>query len=215
MSELTASSNIEAAIEASSGGGASIKQLVYANEPAIDLTWVDAYRDARTLGGVYEGMGPWAQRISLADAMSLGATASAFVTMGSRPTARVTLRKPSIPAAAYATIRRILAVHAEPVFGRAQSLDPKHALDAIRFVLRFIRDDLSAPSVVPLDDGGVQLEWHRNDIDLEVTFTSEDDSGVYSRDLRSGSRWALPLDIAALERLEAVFERLGETSQPR
>ena len=35
-----------------------------------------------------------------------------------------------------------------------------------------------SPSVVPLADGGVQLEWHRNKQDLEIVFPREED-GLY------------------------------------
>jgi hypothetical protein len=41
--------------------------------------------------------------------------------------------------------------------------------------LGFIMEEGSpAPSVVPLGDGGVQLEWHRKQQDLEITFPFDD-----------------------------------------
>lgn len=35
-----------------------------------------------------------------------------------------------------------------------------HANRAVRFLRRFMTDALPRPDVVPLNDGGVQLEWH-------------------------------------------------------
>jgi hypothetical protein len=44
-----------------------------------------------------------------------------------------------------------------------------------------------APSVVPLGDGGLQLEWHRNQQDLEIVFPADDLPHFYYGDKRVGT----------------------------
>jgi hypothetical protein len=43
-----------------------------------------------------------------------------------------------------------------------------------------------APSVVPLRDGGLQLEWHRDQKDLEIMFSADDFPQFYFKDNRAG-----------------------------
>jgi hypothetical protein len=59
-----------------------------------------------------------------------------------------------------------------------------------------------APSVVPLGDGGLQLEWHRNQQDLEIVFPSDDVPQFYYRDRRAGiEQDGLASDFSNLARL--------------
>jgi hypothetical protein len=48
-----------------------------------------------------------------------------------------------------------------------------NATDALWFLARFLESASVPPWVVPLSDGGVQLEWHRDGVDLEVVFSAE------------------------------------------
>jgi hypothetical protein len=59
------------------------------------------------------------------------------------------------------------------------------ATQAVGFLVDNAYAELARPAVVPLADGGVQLEWHRGGIDLEIAF-SPVDPGVYFEDTRSG-----------------------------
>lgn len=43
---------------------------------------------------------------------------------------------------------------------------------AVQFLLQTLEPDSSAPQVVPLSYGGIQLEWHENGIDLEIEVES-------------------------------------------
>ena len=78
---------------------------------------------------------------------------------------------------------------------------PAIRASAIAAVASFIIDhaygDLSAPAVVPMSDGGVQLEWHRGGVDIEIAF-SEEEPGVYVEDLMTGEVIEGPLSEAAL-----------------
>ena len=54
--------------------------------------------------------------------------------------------------------------------------------EAMRFVAAFLTDDSPTPSVVPLSDGGVQLEWHRGGVDIEAAFRTDDPPQLYLHD---------------------------------
>jgi len=43
-----------------------------------------------------------------------------------------------------------------------------------------------APRVVPLSSGGVQLEWHRKGIDLEIVFQRDEQASFYYRNRTTG-----------------------------
>ncbi len=47
-------------------------------------------------------------------------------------------------------------------------IDPKVVHDAMSFIHGFLGPTSPAPRVVPLSNGGLQLEWRRNGIDLEI-----------------------------------------------
>ena len=43
-----------------------------------------------------------------------------------------------------------------------------------------------APSVVPLGDGGIQIEWHKNQQDLEIIFSAEESPQFYYMNRKTG-----------------------------
>ena len=57
---------------------------------------------------------------------------------------------------------------------------------ALSFLANTLQPTASAPAVVALGDGGIQLVWHEQGLDVEATFSSEG-SDVYIRDLAQGS----------------------------
>lgn len=62
--------------------------------------------------------------------------------------------------------------------------------------------DSPAPSVVPLGDGGIQLEWHRRQQDLEIVFTADEPPQFYYRNRASGGeQQGFANEIANLTRL--------------
>jgi hypothetical protein len=204
--ELLSSHEVEAASQGTEAE-TSIGRLIYGQEPAVDLALVDVSRTAQTIAILEAKV---AGQNAGSFAISNASTVQSLVTMASDFAPAVSLRKPQVPTATRATVRLILETVTRASRDASELLDPRHAFDAIRFVLRFVGENVPPPSVVPLSDSGVQLEWHRNGIDFEATFTDEDDRGLYCRDLRSGARWALPLDVAALAPTKAVMARLAE-----
>ncbi len=59
----------------------------------------------------------------------------------------------------------------------AQKLDPKSAVFALELLTAVMTNDTPGPSIVPTPPGGIQLEWHRSGIDLEIEIHTE---GCYS-----------------------------------
>jgi hypothetical protein len=77
----------------------------------------------------------------------------------------------------------------------AREIKADFAIDAATFLTRVAFPGIAAPSITPLADGGVQVEWHRGGLDIEVAF-SDEDPGVYIAD-REGGETELPLSEAA------------------
>lgn len=66
------------------------------------------------------------------------------------------------------------------------------ALEAVQFLTKVAYPGIAAPSIVPLADGGLQVEWHRGGLDIEIAF-SDDDPGVFVMDRGNGEPEELPL----------------------
>jgi hypothetical protein len=81
---------------------------------------------------------------------------------------------------------------------------------AIFLLARTMRDDTPVPIIVPTNRGGVQLEWHKHDIDLEVEVLSPTRFDVSYRDDRDGKDWdgELTTDLRPLrDALEELTRR--------
>ena len=75
----------------------------------------------------------------------------------------------------------------------AREVKADMAIDAAKFLTRVAFPGIAAPSIVPLSDGGMQIEWHRGGVDIEVAF-SDDEPGVYVVDREGeGAEVELPL----------------------
>jgi hypothetical protein len=81
---------------------------------------------------------------------------------------------------------------------------------AVYFLLTNMRAESSPPTVVPMSDGGVQLVWHNNGVDVEVTFgMSPDSDELYVHDAATDSGFDGPAAAAeAPQVLNEAFRRL-------
>lgn len=52
-----------------------------------------------------------------------------------------------------------------------------------------MEDFTPAPSCVPTSEGGIQLEWHRSGIDLEIEISPRGTVGVYFRNPSASDEW--------------------------
>lgn len=82
------------------------------------------------------------------------------------------------------------------------------AIDAAVFLAKVAFPGIAAPSITPLADGGVQVEWHRGGLDIEVAF-SDEEPGIYIAD-RQGGEVELPLS-EAVSAIATYWPRLQES----
>ncbi|NUN00969.1 MAG: hypothetical protein HUU41_07630 [Bryobacteraceae bacterium] len=68
----------------------------------------------------------------------------------------------------------------------AGAVDARVVHAAINFINGFLRPSSPAPRVVPLSSGGLQLEWRRKGVDLEIVFDRDAKPFFYWRDRVSG-----------------------------
>jgi hypothetical protein len=89
--------------------------------------------------------------------------------------------------------------------------DPALVAEALTFCGAALRRDAAPPSVAPLNDGGVQVEWHRGGLDVELIFSPDDEErGIYIRDRTTGEEKVLPLTADAFS--SAVGSRLSSSA---
>jgi hypothetical protein len=65
-------------------------------------------------------------------------------------------------------------------------------LAALTFLAHHLDATSPAPAVVPLPDGGIQLEWHRAGVDVELTFDAGGAVDLYFADLAADEEWEGP-----------------------
>ena len=65
---------------------------------------------------------------------------------------------------------------------------PALVSSALKFVDRILMVDLRlpAPSIVPISDGGLQIEWHRGGKDFEIEFSPDRSIRYYYYDSSTG-----------------------------
>lgn len=91
----------------------------------------------------------------------------------------------------------------------ASPINPAVVWSAIELVLRVSSRKTTKPSIIPINSGGVQVEWHLNDVDLEIEIPVPGYFNVLFDD-NSGNEWEKRLQMNNLQELEAVIENLTE-----
>ena len=86
----------------------------------------------------------------------------------------------------------------------ALPIDRRRVLDAIDVLFRTMSSDTEAPWVVPTTDGGIQLEWHREDEDLEVEIGGGEGASIYFHNARTEEEWEISL-FENIPRLRALL----------
>jgi hypothetical protein len=146
-------------------------------------------------------------------------------TLVAAPYAPIVLCEYDLPDATFATAERVAqrawyeaalnalgAVLALPAnwdgYG-AERPEAEHAFRALVFLQRVMRDTTPLPAIVPLADGGVQVEWHRGGLDIEATFTGAPEHGLYFSDLTTGREYEGSID-AGIDELRRLMARLEE-----
>lgn len=68
----------------------------------------------------------------------------------------------------------------------AVSLQLPAATTALRLMTQFMSDDCVYPAIVPTNVGGLQLEWHRRGVDLEIRIEPTGQATYFFEGLKSG-----------------------------
>jgi hypothetical protein len=74
--------------------------------------------------------------------------------------------------------------------------------------------DTPLPAIVPTTPGGVQVEWHRDGIDLEIEIESTSRINVYFEDARTGVSWEEGF-TSDLHKLSSVVSMLSHHAANR
>jgi hypothetical protein len=69
---------------------------------------------------------------------------------------------------------------------RATRVSEQLAANVLRFLQEVMRPETAPPSVVPLEDGGLQIEWHTGGMDVEIEFEPSEPLEIYIRDIQTG-----------------------------
>jgi hypothetical protein len=87
-------------------------------------------------------------------------------------------------------------------------------LETGMFALKILNEIMDAgtpiPQVVPIAAGGIQLEWHENDLDLELMISAPDDGELWFEDHRTGASDSIALS-SDLSPLRAQMARLVQS----
>lgn len=68
----------------------------------------------------------------------------------------------------------------------AKPIAPKNAIATIRLLAGILSADTPPPLVVPRVRGGIQLEWHSGDVDIEVYVDSPDKTSFFAEHVETG-----------------------------
>lgn len=71
----------------------------------------------------------------------------------------------------------------------AMPIDQRAAATAFTLLFEVMHRDAPAPSVAPLSDSGIQLDWHTRGIDVELVISPLGHASIWCRDRRTGTEW--------------------------
>lgn len=126
-----------------------------------------------------------------------------FLVTADQTTVSATWFKPTISG-----LGALLGLSPETHGDRGIPSDLRQVQNALAFLMLALPADAAPPSLSPLNDGGIQAEWHRGGLDVEIVFSGdEEERGIYVRNKETGAETELPLDARAFG--DAVGDRLA------
>jgi hypothetical protein len=89
----------------------------------------------------------------------------------------------------------------------AVAIRPEYAASALGLLQSIMDSEIVAPSIVPTNLGGIQIEWHAGGIDLEIEVESTSRINVWYEDNRTGLSWEdeLSSDLSKLAQAVATL----------
>jgi hypothetical protein len=91
----------------------------------------------------------------------------------------------------------------------ALAIEAEQLAKALVFIAGVMAPDTPPPALVPIGNGGVQVEWHRAGLDVEVPFSKDDQPDLYCYDMESGEEWEGPAKTGFYE-LDLAMRLSGE-----
>ena len=78
---------------------------------------------------------------------------------------------------------------------------------AVEVLSHVMEDNSPHPSIVALSEGGLQMEWHLRDQDVEIVVSTDEPPSFYYRDQEGSAEEGLP--SAAYAHLRSIIQALG------
>ena len=125
------------------------------------------------------------------------------------------ISKPLPPAwleATDASLRELLALPANWDSYGASSIHTESVMAAADLLRAIMRDDSPAPNVVPTPRGFIQLEWHRDGLDLEIEVRSPGKYSAHFQHSLGGETWDEEIDCS-LQRLIDCVAKFPKSKQ--
>ena len=94
----------------------------------------------------------------------------------------------------------------------ARPIDPELAASALKLLVKVAPADVPPPIVVPTTQGGILLEWHMREIDLEIETLEAASVHVFYEDDREGREWEGDLGIDEAEPIAEFLATLSRRS---
>src|SRR4029077_2111673 len=140
-----------------------------------------------------------APRISLpANAFDSNATQGLFLplaTMSRRDTEASGECRPTVAKWFVDVLRRLRELSQLPSnwdHHGAPPIETSDLVEALKTLTRVMAPDTPAPAIVPISSGGLQMEWHRAGLDVEIVVGLGEDNGLYLQDVATGAEWEGP-----------------------
>jgi hypothetical protein len=86
-------------------------------------------------------------------------------------------------------------------------------IHGLELVLGLLANNSMAPIVFATSNGGIQFEWHTNEVNLEIEVTPDGRKLVYREDIASGDEWETEVN-GDLRPLQDAVAMLQKTSIP-
>lgn len=128
-----------------------------------------------------------------------------------QPEARLMLpRARRIPDWVEPTVEALLRVMQLPRNWDSYGAEPVQTVvlrRTLEVLSRVMEEDSPRPSIVPLSDGGLQMEWHLRNQDVEIVVATDEPPSYYYRDQEGSAEEGL--QSAACARLRSIIQGLG------
>ena len=112
----------------------------------------------------------------------------------SRPVRRMAVRAPrrELPAELLRALDRVIELFELPKGWNSHGAEPVSEAafrQTVQFLATYLVEDVAGPVLVPTVRGGVQLEWHRQGVDIEVEVSPDGSVSWCADDRRTGEEF--------------------------